>query len=60
MPTQLQFRRGTTATFTGARNLIDTDTENIRVHDGLKQVVWKLSHQALVAYGGTAPGGWKL
>lgn len=39
MPTQLQFRRGTTAqnnSFTGVVGelSIDTDTENIRVHDG--------------------------
>ena len=39
MPTQLQFRRGTTAqnnSFTGAVGeiSIDTDTENVRVHDG--------------------------
>ena len=39
MPTQLQFRRGTTAqngSFTGAVGdlSIDTDTKNIRIHDG--------------------------
>ena len=39
MPTQLQFRRGTTAqnnAFTGVVGeiSIDTNTDNIRVHDG--------------------------
>jgi microcystin-dependent protein len=39
MPTQLQFRRGTTAqnnAFTGAVGelSVDTDTKNIRIHDG--------------------------
>ena len=39
MPTQLQFRRGTTAqnnSFTGVVGelSIDTNTDNIRVHDG--------------------------
>ena len=67
MPTQLQFRRGTTAqnnSFTGAVGeiSIDTDTENIRVHDASQAGGFKIVPSGtIVAYGAaTAPGGWKL
>ena len=67
MPTQLQFRRGTTAqnnAFTGAVGeiSIDTDTENIRVHDASAAGGFEIIPSGtIVAYGAaTAPGGWKL
>ena len=67
MPTQLQFRRGTTAqnnSFTGAVGeiSIDTDTENIRVHDGSQAGGFEIVPSGtVVPYGGTsAPGGWQL
>ena len=67
MPTQLQFRRGTTAqnnSFTGAVGeiSIDTDTENIRVHDASQAGGFEIVPSGtIVAYGAaTAPGGWKL
>tara|TARA_S200002703_G_C3768796_1_gene236698 strand:+ start:269 stop:904 length:636 start_codon:yes stop_codon:yes gene_type:complete len=67
MPTQLQFRRGTTAqnnAFTGAIGeiSIDTDTENIRVHDGSQAGGFEIVPSGtVVPYGGTsAPGGWQL
>ena len=67
MPTQLQFRRGTTAqnnSFTGAVGelSIDTDTENIRVHDGSQAGGFEIFPSGtIVAFGGaTAPGGWLL
>tara|TARA_Y100001972_G_scaffold123351_1_gene170470 strand:- start:703 stop:1587 length:885 start_codon:yes stop_codon:yes gene_type:complete len=65
MPTQLQFRRGTTAqnnSFTGAVGelSIDTDTENIRVHDGSQAGGFEIIPAGtIVAFGNsTAPGGW--
>ena len=65
MPTQLQFRRGTTAqnnSFTGAVGelSIDTDTENIRVHDGSQAGGFEIVPAGtIVAFGNTtAPGGW--
>ena len=67
MPTQLQFRRGTTAqnnSFTGAVGeiSIDTDTENIRVHDGSQAGGFEIVPSGtVVPYGGaSAPGGWQL
>jgi len=67
MPTQLQFRRGTTAqnnSFTGAVGelSIDTDTENIRVHDGSAAGGAEIVPAGtIVAYGNaTAPTGWRL
>tara|TARA_Y100001938_G_scaffold150958_1_gene244685 strand:+ start:1985 stop:2707 length:723 start_codon:yes stop_codon:yes gene_type:complete len=65
MPTQLQFRRGTTSqnnSFTGAVGelSIDTDTENIRVHDGSQAGGFEIIPAGtIVAFGNTtAPGGW--
>ena len=58
MPTQLQFRRGTTAqnnSFTGAVGeiSIDTDTENIRVHDGSQAGGFEIVPSGtVVPYGG--------
>lgn len=67
MPTQLQFRRGTTAqnnSFTGAVGeiSIDTDTENIRVHDGSQAGGFEIVPSGtVVPFGGaSAPGGWQL
>ena len=67
MPTQLQLRRGTSAqndSFTGAAGelSIDTDTENIRVHDGSTAGGQEIIPSAtIVPYpGGTAPTGWLL
>ena len=65
MPTQLQFRRGTTAqnnSFTGAVGelSIDTDTENIRIHDGSSAGGAEIMPAGtIVAFGNTtAPTGW--
>ena len=65
MPTQLQFRRGTTSqnnSFTGAVGelSIDTDTENIRIHDGSSAGgVEIMPAGTIVAFGNTtAPTGW--
>jgi len=65
MPTQLQFRRGTTSqnnSFTGAVGelSIDTDTENIRIHDGSQAGGFEIVPAGtIVAFGNTtAPGGW--
>ena len=67
MPTQLQFRRGTTAqnnSFTGAVGelSIDTDTKNIRIHDGSNAGGAELIPAGtIVAYGSTtlpANAGW--
>ena len=67
MPTQLQFRRGTTAqnnSFTGAAGeiSIDEDTENLRIHDGSQAGGYEIVPSGtVVPYGGTsAPGGWQL
>ena len=67
MPTQLQFRRGTTAqnnSFTGAVGelSIDTDTENIRLHDGSAAGGAEIVPAGtIVAYGAaSAPTGWLL
>lgn len=67
MSTQLQLRRGTTAqnnSFTGAVGelSIDTDTENIRVHDGSTAGGAEIIPSGtIVAYGGaSAPTGWHL
>ena len=67
MPTQLQLRRGTTAqnnSFTGAAGelSIDTQTENIRVHDGsLAGGQEIIPSGSLVPFGGaTVPAGWLL
>lgn len=67
MATQLQFRRGTSASndgFTGAVGEItlDTDTNNIRIHDGStaggKEIV---PAGTIMAYGGSsAPDGYLL
>ena len=67
MPTQLQFRRGTTAqnnSFTGAVGelSIDTDTKNIRIHDGSNAGGAELIPAGtIVAYGSTtlpSNAGW--
>ena len=65
MPTQLQFRRGTTSqnnSFTGAVGelSIDTDTENIRIHDGSSAGGAEIVPAGtIVAFGNTtAPTGW--
>jgi len=67
MSTQLQLRRGTTAqnnSFTGAVGelSIDTDTENIRIHDGSTAGGAEIIPAGtIVAYGGaSAPTGWHL
>jgi len=67
MSTQLQLRRGTTAqnnSFTGAVGelSIDTDTDNIRVHDGATAGgIEIIPAGTIVAYGGaSAPTGWHL
>lgn len=67
MSTQLQLRRGTTAqnnSFTGAVGelSIDTDTENIRIHDGSTAGGAEIIPAGtIVAYGGaSAPTGWLL
>ena len=69
MPTQLQFRRGTTAqnnSFTGAVGeiSIDTDTENIRIHDGSNAGGAELFPSGAIIAMGTstlpANGGWQL
>lgn len=65
MPTTLQFRRGTTSQnngFTGAVGelSIDTDTENIRIHDGSSAGgVEIIPAGTIAAFGNTtAPTGW--
>jgi len=67
MATQLQFRRGTTSQNDGYTGLvgelsIDTDTENIRIHDGSTAGGTEIVPAGtIVAYGaGTAPTGWLL
>jgi len=67
MATQLQFRRGTTAqnnSFTGANGeiSIDTDSKNLRIHDGANAGGYEIIPTGtIVAYGGTAaPAGWLL
>ena len=67
MPTQLQFRRGTTAqnnSFTGVVGeiSIDTDTENIRVHDGSQAGGFEVVPAGgIIAFGGaTIPGNFLL
>ena len=67
MATQLQFRRGTTAqnnAFTGAAGeiSIDTDSKNLRIHDGVTAGGYEvIPAGTIVAYGGaTAPAGWLL
>jgi hypothetical protein len=67
MATQLQFRRGTTAQnngFTGAAGeiSIDTDSKNLRIHDGSLAGGYEiLPAGTIVAYGGaSAPTGWLL
>ena len=67
MPTQLQFRRGTTAqnnSFTGAAGeiSIDEDTENLRIHDGSQAGGFEIVPSGtVVPFGGaSAPGGWQL
>jgi hypothetical protein len=67
MATQLQFRRGTTAqnnSFTGAAGeiSIDTDSKNLRIHDGANAGGYEIIPTGtIVAYGGaTAPAGWLL
>ena len=64
MPTQLQLRRGTTSqnnSFTGAVGelSLDTDSENIRMHDGSTAGgIEIIPSGTVVAYGGgTAPTG---
>ena len=68
MPTQLQFRRGTTAqngSFTGAVGelSIDTDTKNIRIHDGSNAGGAEMFPAGLIIAAGTTTlppnGGWK-
>ena len=68
MPTQLQFRRGTTAqngSFTGAVGelSIDTDTKNIRIHDGSNAGGAEVVPAGLIIAAGTTTlppnGGWK-
>ena len=65
MPTQLQFRRGTTSqnnNFTGAVGelTIDTDTDAIIIHDGSTAGGLEIVPSGtVVAYGNTtAPAGW--
>jgi len=65
MPTQLQFRRGTTSqnnSFTGAvgEMTIDTDTDAIILHDGSAAGgIEIVPSGTIVAFGnGTAPSGW--
>ena len=65
MPTQLQIRRGTTSqnnSFTGAVGelSIDTDTENIRIHDGSSAGGAEIIPSGTIAGFGntTAPTGW--
>ena len=67
MPTQLQFRRGTTAqnnSFTGVVGelSIDTDTDNIRVHDGSQAGGFEvLPSGVILPFGGaTVPGNFLL
>ena len=67
MPTQLQLRRGTTAqnnSFTGATGelSIDSDTENIRVHDGSQAGGFEvIPAGTIVAFGSTTvPAHFKL
>ena len=67
MPTQLQFRRGTTAqnnSFTGVVGeiSIDTDTDNIRVHDGSEAGGFEvLPSGVILPFGGsTVPGNFLL
>ena len=67
MPTQLQFRRGTTAqnnSFTGVVGeiSIDTDTDNIRVHDGSNAGGFEvLPAGVILPFGGaTVPGNFLL
>jgi len=67
MPTQLQLRRGTTSqnnSFTGAVGelSLDTDSENIRMHDGSTAGgIEIIPSGTVVAYGGgTAPTGYLI
>ena len=67
MPTQLQFRRGTTAqnnSFTGVVGelSIDTDTDNIRVHDGSQAGGFEIIPSgAILPFGGSSiPGNYLL
>lgn len=67
MPTQLQFRRGTTAqnnSFTGVVGelSIDTDTDNIRVHDGSQAGGFEIipSGTILPFGGASVPGNFLL
>ena len=67
MATQLQFRRGTTSQNNGYTGLVgeitlDTDTNNIRIHDGSTAGGNELVPAGtIVAYGAaTAPEGWLL
>ena len=67
MPTQLQFRRGTTSQnngFTGAVGAlsIDTDTDAIILHDGSAAGgIEIVPSGTIVAFGNTtAPTGWKV
>ena len=68
MPTQLQLRRGTTSqnnAFTGAAGelSVDTDTEDIRVHDGSVaggRVISVPIGTVLAYTGGSAPAGYLL
>ena len=67
MATQLQFRRGTSAqnnSYTGLAGEIslDTDTNNIRIHDGSTGGGAELIPSGtIVAYGAaSAPTGWLL
>ena len=67
MPTQLQFRRGTTAqnnSFTGdvGELTIDTNTENIRVHDGSQAGGFEIIPSGtILPFGGSSvPGNFLL
>ena len=67
MPTQLQFRRGTTAqnnSFTGVVGelTIDTNTENIRVHDGSQAGGFEIIPSGtILPFGGSSvPGNFLL
>ena len=67
MPTQLQFRRGTTSqnnNFTGAVGeiTVDTDTDGLLLHDGSAAGgIEIVPSGTIVAYGNaTAPTGWKV